>query len=70
MQNLGRRFVRKMAMCTLILMAVLFITACDQDNGGTQMTTETTATTEVVETSETASTTASPELFFLGRASV
>ena len=70
MQNLGRRFVRKMAMCTLILMAVLFITACDQDNGGTQMTTETTATTEVVETSETASTPASPELFFLGRASV
>lgn len=78
MQNLGSRFVRIMAMCTLILMAVLFITACDQDNGGTQMPTETTAATETTEITEAIETTkatelkepASPELFFLGRASV
>lgn len=67
MQNLGHRIFRVMAMGTLVLMTVLFITACDQDNGGTQMTTENAAATN---TSETVSSTASPELFFLGRASV
>ncbi len=82
MRNSKYQFMLKLAMCLLTMMGVLLIPACTQVQGGNEMTNTTAVTSTTVAATTVPTTTASaeestigsqlrtPELFFLGRASV
>jgi len=67
MHNTTHRWIKSATFFMGCMLGMLFLAACSQEDGGTEMTKESNAVTSEI-TRETHSTT--PELFFLGRASV